>query len=169
MRGQVLNAGNGSNDGLILGDDGRRYGFARAEWKAVGLPVPGVAVDYLAVEGAARDIYPLSAIGIATAPVAAIYPNNSSVLGGFGIGCLCLGFFFPVLVPLVGLVLGFVGAGTAKRYGDTGGLALSRIAWIGNLVLLFLQVIGVLLLLTIFSGLAIAILHQLATQGSVQA
>lgn len=170
MRGQVLNAGNGSDEGLILGDDGMRYAFARAEWKAVELPASGARVDYLGAEGVARDIYPLSAIGVAPpATVMAVYPNNSNVLGGFGIICLCVGLFVPVLVPLIGLVLGLMGAGTAKRYSDSSGLALSRVAWIGNLVLLILQTIGFLLLITIFSGFALIMLHHLGTtHGSTQ-
>jgi hypothetical protein len=169
MRGQVLNAGSGSTDGLILGDDGKRYTFASAEWKAVEGPTAGTAVDFLAAEAIARDVFPLGAIGLAAPPVAAIYPNNSNVLGGIGIGCLCLGLFFPLLVPLIGLTLGLLGAGTAKQFGDTSGLALSRIAWIGNLLLLVAQIIGALLLMALFGGLVLAALHNLQTQHGVSA
>lgn len=58
------------------------------------------------------------------------------MLGAIGILCLVLGFVVPVLPTLAALILGLVGADSAKRHGTGTGLVLSRIAWIGAAVLL---------------------------------
>ena len=161
MQGQILEA-SAAKSGTILGDDGNRYTFTAGDWRTADAPAVGGRVDFLAGEGgAAREIFPLpgTAGGAqpAGAPVMApptSYPprpptNNSQLLGWIGIACLVIGFVLPIVLPTIAaMVLGLIGADTAKRHNDTNGLILSRIAWIGAVVLLAL---GVLLLLFAFA------------------
>lgn len=58
MQGQIL--GISGSEGAIKGEDGKRYSFARDEWKGEREPRAGEAVDFVeASEGVAAAIYPL--------------------------------------------------------------------------------------------------------------
>lgn len=61
MRGQVLAWDYRTGIGEISGDDGQRYGFAVAEWKADAPPQPRQIVDFEITDGLAMAIYSLSA------------------------------------------------------------------------------------------------------------
>jgi hypothetical protein len=137
MQGQVLEV-DAQQGGLILGNDGNRYEFAAAEWRGSRAPVAGMGVDFLGSDGRARQVYP-----VARAALALPQASNSVLLGWIGIGCLLLGFVIPILPTIAAFILGMVGADSAKRGGDRAGLLLSRIAWVGALVVL---VIGLVLL-----------------------
>ncbi|APE27628.1 hypothetical protein [Aurantiacibacter gangjinensis] len=59
MQGQVL--GFASDEGAITGDNGERYKFTRADWKADRDPRPGEKVDFVAGDAnTAGEIYPLA-------------------------------------------------------------------------------------------------------------
>lgn len=133
MRGQVLQADAGG--GLVLGEDGNRYRFATGEWKGSTPPAPGAPVDFLVDGGSAREVFQLSAAG-APIPVAAPDRGNSELLGTLGIAFLVLAFVIPVVPLVVALILGLVGASSAKTFDNRTGLVLSRIAWIGALALM---------------------------------
>ena len=126
--------------------------------------------------GAAREIFPLpgAAAGAATArPVMAAnvpppnYPprppqNNSQVLGWIGVACLILGFILPIILPTIAaMILGLIGADTAKRHNDSTGLVVSRIAWIGAVVTMALGVLLIVLALA-FAWPFLAALFQIA-------
>ncbi|MEE4289533.1 MAG: hypothetical protein V2J14_09200 [Erythrobacter sp.] len=55
MKGQIL--GFDGQKGAITGEDGNRYSFELAEWKSDKVPQPRDNVDFVAVEGAATEIY----------------------------------------------------------------------------------------------------------------
>jgi hypothetical protein len=162
MQGQVLEA-SAAKSGMILGDDGNRYTFTGVDWRTADAPAAGMRVDFVPGDGgAAREIFPLPGSGTA-APTMAIpvmqvpppsYPprppqNSSQTLGWIGIACLIVGFVLPIVLPTIAaLVLGLIGADTAKKHNDGTGLVLSRIAWIGALATF---AIGVFFLLFAFA------------------
>ena len=59
MLGNVLDYSAGTGEGIISGDDGARYSFSAAEWRADGsAPAPGARVDFVGEAGVAYAIYP---------------------------------------------------------------------------------------------------------------
>jgi hypothetical protein len=166
MRGQILQA-EASGGGTIAGSDGNRYTFSRSDWKGPSDPVAGIEVDFIAGAGTAGEIFPLpgrsaglggtaqsysaasstaSAANTAARPVASTNEGSSVLLGWLGIACLVLSFVIPLLPLVVAFILGLVGASSAKQYRNDTGLTLSRISWIGALVLF---VVGVLLVVSL--------------------
>ena len=58
MKGKIL--GFVESSGVITGDDGKRYKFSAADWKAPRAPRTGEEVDYeISAQGMAAEIYPL--------------------------------------------------------------------------------------------------------------
>jgi hypothetical protein len=155
MRGQVLQADAGG--GLLLGEDGNRYRFATGEWKVSAAPSPGVAVDFLIDGGSAREVFPINAAGGGAAPAALPERGNSELLGALGVACLLVNFVFPVVPLIAAVILGLVGASSARAFGNRPGLILSRIAWIGAIVLLAILA----LLIAMGLSLALPMLHDL--------
>jgi hypothetical protein len=164
MRGQILEVRT-SGGGTILGADGNRYSFGRPDWRGPGEPPTGGEVDFIAGSGTAAEIFPLpgrpqasassfsAASSVAAAPAAAVQSRNegsSVVLGVIGIVCLVLGFVVPVVPTIAAFVLGLAGADSAKRHNNDSGLVLSRIAWIGAVVLTAISVL-VIVALAIFA------------------
>lgn len=163
MQGQILEA-SAARSGTILGDDGNRYAFSPGDWRAADPPAAGVRVDFVLGEGGlAREIFPLPGAA-GTASSAAVPPptyaappsnpprppqNNSQLLGWIGIACLIVGFVLPIILPTIAaLILGLIGADSAKRHNDSTGLVLSRIAWIGAIATF---AVGILVLLFAFA------------------
>lgn len=134
MRGQVLETG--AAGGQILGEDGQRYKFMGTDWKSAVAAASGGEVDFVAVGERATQVYPVRATGgweAAARPVNG--GDNSIFLGWLGIGCLVASFLVPVLPVLGGFIFGLMGAAKAKAHGNSTGLILSRVAWIGALVM----------------------------------
>lgn len=168
MQGQILDAST-ARSGTILGDDGNRYTFEPADWRVGDSPAAGTRVDFVAGDGStAREIFPLpggtgaappppmqSAAGYAPPPPPPYPPrppqNNSQLLGWIGIACLILGFILPILLPTIAaMILGLIGADSAKRHHDTTGLVVSRIAWIGAVVTIALGALLLIFALSFF-------------------
>ncbi len=59
MRGQVLGVDVRTGEGLVSGDDGRRYRFAQQDWAAAGEPAIGMAVDFDSRDDRAIGVFPL--------------------------------------------------------------------------------------------------------------
>ena len=59
MRGQILETPGPQGDGLVLGEDGKRYRFSLAAWRAPTRPLPGISVDFVVRDGFADELYPL--------------------------------------------------------------------------------------------------------------
>jgi hypothetical protein len=127
MKGKILGFTPSSGTGTIAGDDGNRYGFARAEWRSDKPIAAGSAVDFELRGSEAFGIYPVAGAGIDVAAlsaspavakaralamgtlafplailllIAAIMPAiNSVARGGQGLSLLGLG---PVVTELSG-------------------------------------------------------------------
>lgn len=68
MRGQVLGVDQRTGEGLVAGDDGRRYRFTPEDWAQRGEPAIGLQVDFEAEGDRALSVFPMpSARGVATA------------------------------------------------------------------------------------------------------
>ncbi|HEX8513294.1 MAG TPA: TM2 domain-containing protein [Allosphingosinicella sp.] len=59
MRGQVLGVDTRTGDGIVTGEDGRRYSFKPLDWAARGEPAVGMAVDFETHESRALSIFPV--------------------------------------------------------------------------------------------------------------
>lgn len=75
MRGQVLGVDTRTGDGIVSGDDGRRYAFKPADWAARGEPAVGMQVDFEVHENRALTIFPVP--GTTPAPVGSSYPREA--------------------------------------------------------------------------------------------
>lgn len=58
MRGQILGVDRRTGDGLVSGDDGRRYTFRPDDWAALGEPAIGIYVDFDPEQSRARGLVP---------------------------------------------------------------------------------------------------------------
>ncbi len=132
MKGTVLGFSAESGEGVINGEDSRRYKFTRADWKGETAPRVGAAVDFeSSEEGKAADIYPaLSAFsGIDTSGVQSAIGKVKSdqktmrMVGLIAAGIVALLLLFFVIVPVVqGAIAGLGslgGGGQTLRDGQT--------------------------------------------------
>lgn len=71
MQGRILGFDEAAGTGMVSGEDGKRYRFARADWRGSGAARAGVAVDFDANGDAAAEIYPVVAARSAGAAAAA--------------------------------------------------------------------------------------------------
>jgi uncharacterized membrane protein len=97
MKGDVLGFDPETNTGAISGHDGRRYDFVRMDWRGGGLPLRGLAVDFVAEGSWARQIYPM---GGQFEPQEATAANTIYIL-------YLVGLIVP-LTPLVGVIIAYV-------------------------------------------------------------
>ncbi|HEY0112011.1 MAG TPA: TM2 domain-containing protein [Allosphingosinicella sp.] len=70
MRGQVLGVDTRTGDGIVSGEDGRRYSFRPADWAARGEPAVGMLVDFETEQNRALTIFPVPGSSPPPAPVA---------------------------------------------------------------------------------------------------
>jgi TM2 domain-containing membrane protein YozV len=73
MRGQVLGVDTRTGDGIVTGEDGRRYSFKPLDWAARGEPAVGMEVDFETHESRALSIFPVP--GTSPPPVVASAPR----------------------------------------------------------------------------------------------
>ncbi|HVZ99357.1 MAG TPA: hypothetical protein VG841_03475 [Caulobacterales bacterium] len=149
MRGMILGVHEGR--GVLIGAGEKRLDFPLSEWRSPGTPAPGQAVDYVEGESGARDVF---AVPGANAPPIGGGPSGAMTLGAIAVGCFALGFIIPLVPTIAAFVLGVVGAARARDERDETALVLSRVAWIGALVMVGLGVLTLLGVLAIFGGLA---------------
>jgi len=74
MRGQVLGVDTRTGDGIVAGEDGRRYGFRPIDWAARGEPAVGMEVDFEIEHNRALSIFPVPGTVPAAAPAHAPRP-----------------------------------------------------------------------------------------------
>ncbi len=149
MRGQILGIEDGA--GLLLGPQDERRVFPLSEWRSGGQPAAGQWVDFVADGEGARSVYLIP--GQAPAAYTASHTSSSFVLGAIGVACLAAGLVIPVVPTLAAFIFGIIGAGRAIDERDNTGLTLSRISWIGALVLMGLGILALIVLLVFFGSL----------------
>jgi hypothetical protein len=137
MRGTILGLHDGR--GVLLSADERRLEFPLSEWRSAGAPSPGQIVDFVEEGGQARAVFIVP--GAHGPSGVGVRHSGSFVLGAISVGCLALGFVIPFLPTVAAYVLGVVGAAQARAEPDDTALMLSRIGWIGGLVMLSLVMI----------------------------
>ncbi len=99
MRGQILAVK--KDEGIILGEDEKRYRFNLNEWKEENPPFKGAKVDFETDENSAKEIYLLET------PYNLININlnaNTKTFGGTGAVFILLG-----IVPYIGIGLYLIG------------------------------------------------------------
>lgn len=72
MHGQVLGVDTRTGDGVITGEDGRRYRFRPADWAHRGEPGIGMHVDFEVENDRATAIFPIPGTLPAQAPAAPV-------------------------------------------------------------------------------------------------
>jgi TM2 domain-containing membrane protein YozV len=81
MRGQILGVDVRTGDGMVAGDDGRRYSFTPTDWAHRGEPAVGMQVDFETEQSRALSIFPvpgtLPAQGSAPAGPAAAHTDRN--------------------------------------------------------------------------------------------
>ncbi len=75
MRGQVLGVDTRTGDGIVTGDDGRRYSFRPEDWADLGEPRIGMYVDFETYGSRALSIFPVPGAAAQTAAPPAPAPN----------------------------------------------------------------------------------------------
>jgi hypothetical protein len=148
MRGTILGVHDGR--GVLLGPSEQRLEFPLSEWRSAAPPMPGQIVDFVEEGGQARAVFAVPGLS-AGAP-----QSTALVLGWVGVGCLVLGFIIPLIPTIVAFVLGVIGAGQARADGDETALLLSRISWIGALVLLVIGFLAVLAVIAFVGTIGLA-------------
>lgn len=106
MRGQIMDYDLKKGEGLISGEDGKRYTFDMSEWEQQTMPARGQRVDFDAGEGVALKVYTLtSASGDKSKIVAALL---AFFLGMLGAHKFYLGYKGAGLIMLLGTLFGWV-------------------------------------------------------------
>jgi TM2 domain-containing membrane protein YozV len=59
MRGQVLGVDTRTGEGLVAGDDGKRYRFTPEDWAQRGEPAIGIKVDFESDGDRALSVFPM--------------------------------------------------------------------------------------------------------------
>jgi TM2 domain-containing membrane protein YozV len=71
MRGHVLGVDRRRGEGMVAGDDGRRYAFKPDDWAHLGEPAVGMYVDFEVQENRALSLFPVPG---APVPQSAVRP-----------------------------------------------------------------------------------------------
>lgn len=110
MRGQVLGVDTRTGDGLVAGDDGRRYRFTPADWAQRGEPAIGIHVDFEVEGDRALSVFPMPA---APAPRSTpVAPSREPVTDRNKYVAAALAFFIGTL-GIHRFYLGRTGSGIA--------------------------------------------------------
>ena len=110
MRGQVLGVDTRTGDGIVTGEDGRRYAFRPADWAARGEPAVGMEVDFEIHENRALTIFPVP--GTVPAPVPGGYSPAAERARGDRLVAALLAFLLGTL-GVHRFFLGRIGSGVA--------------------------------------------------------
>ena len=108
MRGQVLGVDRRTGEGIVSGEDGRRYAFTPKDWAERGEPAIGMFVDFEAHEQRALSLFPVP--GAAPAPVPAKHARARSDRNKFVAALLA---FFLGTLGIHRFYLGRTGSGIA--------------------------------------------------------
>jgi len=152
MRGTILGVHDGR--GVLLGPGEQRLEFPLSEWRSAGAPIAGQVVDFVEEGGQARSVFAVPGASMASPQSTAL------VLGWVGVGCLVLGFLIPLIPTIIAFVLGVIGAGQARAEGNDTALLLSRISWIGALVLLIIGFLAIAAVIAFVGTLGLTAIWQ---------
>ena len=109
MRGQVLGVDKRTGNGIVAGEDGRRYSFKPDDWAARGEPAIGMDVDFESHESRALTIFPVPGAA-PPVPARTAVPTERSERNKF-VAALLAFFLGPLGVHR--FYLGRVGSGIA--------------------------------------------------------
>lgn len=92
MYGYVSSYSVQTGEGVISGDDGRRYSFTSRDWNGPEVPRQDVRVDFAPTNGNATSIYPVGSATGRRDDGPSAFP---AIAAGCGVGCvlLCLGVY----------------------------------------------------------------------------
>jgi TM2 domain-containing membrane protein YozV len=78
MRGQILGVDTRRGEGIVSGDDGRRYAFKPEDWAHQGEPAVGMYVDFEVQENRALSLFPVPGAPVprSAAPPPAVPDND---------------------------------------------------------------------------------------------
>jgi hypothetical protein len=76
MRGQVLGVDTRKGEGIVAGDDGRRYAFRPDDWAHKGEPAVGMYVDFETLENRALSLFPVPGTVPAAVPARSAVEDN---------------------------------------------------------------------------------------------
>lgn len=155
MRGTILGVSEGR--GVLIGAAEQRLEFPLVEWRSPGQPVAGQVVDYVEEAGQARSVFLVPGAAQPIGSMAARPQSTSVVLGAIAVGCLVLGFVIPLIPTIAAFVFGVIGANRAHQENDETGLLLSRLGWIGAIVLVVLGIVtlgAILMFVATMAGVA---------------
>lgn len=155
MDGQIIEYDPSLNRGAVLGEDKRRYEFARADWHSAGPPERGAAVRFVDQAGSAAQIYRLAPAYIAPLnageAIEAVYRTALGRAGSDDLFAAPVGwtsFVAPVLIYVVVRVLQLLFAG------DLGMIAWQGLTFLRTLVVLAVILIAMSITLAIAAGVA---------------
>lgn len=146
MKGKVL--GFDAGQGVISCDEGNRYQFSLDNWKSTVSPTPGMAVDFVANDDVAADIYH-SQQGAQQQTTSATTQGQTSVLAIVSLVLGILGIFF--IGSIAAIICGHIARSQIRKSNgeQTGdGLALA------GLILGYLSIAFWMLWLVFVGGLA---------------
>jgi hypothetical protein len=157
MRGSVIRFDEASGNGLISGDDGKRYDFSERMWSdRSNRPAAGVTVDFETHGQSAKDIF---AVRSTPAPAGARSntgeaSNNGNLLGGLSIGAALLGFVpaFGFIFSVAGLILGIIARKQGKAANNNTGKLMGGIGIALSCIIFALELIAVIFLGALFAG-----------------
>jgi TM2 domain-containing membrane protein YozV len=101
MQGRILEFSVQTNTGVISGNDGSRCYFKGSEWRAAGVPVRGMIVDFEKEDTDAKNVYVAFGSTTTSSKNKVAAGLLGIFLGGFGIHKFYLGFTGPGLVFLL--------------------------------------------------------------------
>jgi TM2 domain-containing membrane protein YozV len=107
MKGKVLDFNSTTLQGVIAGDDGKRYSFDGAEWKSEGVAGAGLVVDFVAEGDGAKQLYIDKTIAtVSSTKVAAAL--LAFFFGAFGVHKFYLGYNRQGVIMLLTFLFGFI-------------------------------------------------------------
>ena len=120
MKGTVLDFNSISGGGVISCEAGNRYTFTRPQWKSAGVPVPGAAVDFVAVGNEATDVYGVANTapqGAAAQPVQQPQVASTSSLAIVSLIAGIAGLF--IFGSIIAIICGHIARSQIKSSGGT--------------------------------------------------